>query len=167
MTLAQMTEQDFEQMATEIQRISRTATEDELYTALGKALDDLGYSVSSGASYNLVQPKMFANQGAHISMARSLDYVVNVKPMTKANAKKEGKKFWARFKAKLKSAICNDPKIKELLTGNGTFKDYLIAGIPLVLAALGLSVLNPVLLAIITAVFALIAKVGFQAYCEI
>ena len=167
MTLAQMTEQDFEQMATEIQRISRNNSDDDLYTAIGKALDDLGYAVATNRSFELIQPKMTSSAGARFSMTRSLDYVANARPAKKTDAKKEGKKFWARFRAKLQSTICNDPKIKELLTGNGTFKDYLIAGIPLVLAALGLSVLNPVLLAIIAAVFALIAKVGFQAYCEI
>jgi len=87
--------------------------------------------------------------------------------LTKANAKKEGKKFWKRFKDKLQKNICNDPKIKELLAGKGSLKDYLITGIPLVLAALGLGVLNPVTLAIIATVFALIIKVGFEAYCEI
>jgi len=167
MTLAQLTEQDFEQMALEIQRISRTSTEDELYITLGKALDDLGFAVSTNRSFELIQPKMFGSRGERISMTKSLDYVANVKPTTKVNAKKEGKKFWKRFKDKLQNTICNDPKIKELMTGNGTLKDYLIAGIPLVLAALGLGVLNPVLLAIIAAVFALISKVGFQAYCEV
>ena len=58
-------------------------------------------------------------------------------------------------------------KIKELLEGDGTLKDYLIAGIPLILAALSIAALNPLALAIIAAVFALIIKVGFQAYCEI
>ena len=110
---------------------------------------------------------MFGGANDRISMLKSYDYVANVKPVTRTNANKEGKKFWKRFKKKKKKAICNDPKIKELMTGNGTLKDYLITGIPLVLAALGLGVLNPVTLAIIAAVFALILKVGFEAYCEI
>jgi hypothetical protein len=52
------------------------------------------------------------------------------------------------------------------LEGDGTLKDYLIAGIPLILAALGIGALNPLALAIVAAVVALIVKVGFQAYCE-
>ena len=167
MTLAQLTDQDFDKMATEIQRISRNASDDDLYTALGKALDDLGYTVSSSKSFEIIHPKMFGGANDKISMLKSYDYVANVKPVTRTNANKEGKKFWKRFKDKLQKAICNDPKIKELMTGNGTLQVYLITGIPLVLAALGLGVLNPVTLAIIAAVFALILKVGFEAYCEI
>lgn len=167
LTLAQMNDQDFEKMAAEIQKISKTSTEDVLYEAIGKALDDIGFAVAADKSFSIIQPKMVNAVGEKFSMMKSLNYVTNVKPVTKLNAKKEGKKFWKRFKDKLQKAICNDPKIKELLTGNGTLKEYLIAGIPIILAAIGLSVLNPVTLAIIAAVFALIIKVGFEAYCEI
>ena len=167
MTLAQLTDQDFDKMATEIQRISKNVSEEDLYTSLGRALDDLGYAVSSSRSFEILQPKMFGGTNERVNLAKSYDYVANVRPATKAKANKEGKKFWKRFKDKLQRAICNDPKIKDLLTGQGTLKEYLITGIPLVLAALGLGVLNPVTLAIIAAVFALIVKVGFQAYCEV
>jgi hypothetical protein len=167
LTLAQMTDQDFERMASEIQSLSRNSPDDELFTAIGKGLDDLGYTVSTSRNYDLILPKMYGLAGDKVSMLKSFNYVANVKPVTKINAKKEGKKFWKRFKEKLQKAICNDPKIRELMEGEGTLKDYLKVGIPLVMAALGLAVLNPVVLAIIAAVFALIVRVGFKAYCEI
>lgn len=103
-------------------------------------------------------------------MTKSVDFVADPSPILPKDAKAEGRKFWHRFEDKLRSSICNDPKIRELLTGDGKLKDYLIAGVPLVTAALGMAALlapYAPLLAILAAVFALIAKVGFQAYCEI
>jgi hypothetical protein len=164
--LAQLTEADFEKMAQEIQEISETQTEDSLLETIGNALHDSGLTVSTANSFEILQPKAFSEATEKFSMKRSFSFVSDTTPMSTNEAKEEGRKFWQRFKDKLRSAICNDSKIKELLEGDGTLKDYLIAGIPLILAALGIGALNPLALAIVAAVVALIVKVGFQAYCE-
>lgn len=165
--LAQLTEADFEKMAQEINEISEKQSEESLLAILGNALHDSGLTVSSSNSFAILQPKMFNEGIEKFSMKKSMDFVSETDPLTPNDAEAEGRRFWQRFKDKLRAAICNDSKIKELLEGDGTLKDYLIIGIPLILAALGVAVLNPVWLAIIAAVFALIMKVGFQAYCEI
>lgn len=165
--LAQLTEQDFEKMAQEIQTISETKSENEIFELIGNALHDSGMTVSTSKTFDIIHPKMYNESLEKFSMEKSFDFVADTEPLTAEDAKEEGRNFWKRFKDKLKSAICNDSKIRDLLTGDGTLKDYLIAGVPLILAALGLGAINPLLLAIIAAVFALIVKVGFQAYCEV
>lgn len=165
--LSQMTEQDYEKMAQEINEISQTKSETELLELIGTALHDSGLTVSTSESSEIVQPKMFNENKEKFSVAKSFDFVVKSEPLTQNDAKEEGEKFWYRFKDKLQDVICTDSRIKELITGNGTLKDFIVAGIPLVLAALGLITINPVFLAIIAAVFALILKVGFKAYCEL
>lgn len=166
MNLAQMTEADFEKMALEIDEISQTNSEEELLAVLGNALHDSGLTVSSSNSFEILQPKMFNEGLEKFSMRKSMRFVSDTEPLTKPEAEAEGKRFWKRFKEKLNVAICNDVKIKELIETQGTLKDYLIAGIPLILSALSITFLNPLALAIVAAVFALIIKVGFQAYCE-
>lgn len=163
--LAQMTEQDFEKMAQEINEISEAKSESELLELIGNALHDSGFTVSTSKSSHIIQPKMFNEETERFSMAKSFNFVEDRKPFASDDAKKEGKKFWDRSKDKLQKIICNDPDIKDLILGNGTLKDLIILGIPLVLTALGLATISPVFLAIIGAVFALIVKVGFRAYC--
>lgn len=165
--LAELNEQDFEKMATEIQSVSDTNSEKQLFELLGTALHISGYTVANSNSFDIIKPKMYDEKIEKFSILKSIHYYTAKSALSKKEAEEEGKSFWLRFKDKLKIAICNDPKIKELMTGQGKLKDYLIVGIPLVLAALGVAVLNPILLAIVATVFALIVKVGFDAYCEI
>lgn len=165
--LAQLTESDFEKMAQEISEISETQSEETLLTTIGNALHDSGLTTSTSNSLEILHPKMFNESTEKFSMKKSMKFVSETDSLTPTAAQDEGRKFWRRFKDKLKAAICNDTRIKELLEGDGSLKDYLMAGIPLVLAALGIGALNPLALVIIAAVFALILKVGFQAYCEI
>jgi hypothetical protein len=165
-TLAQLSEADFEKMAQEIQEISDSQTEDSLMEIIGNALHDSGLTTSSDNSFLILQPKAFNEGIEKFSLKKSVSFVADTAPLTSVEAKEEGRRFWRRFRDKLRNAICNDSKIRELLEGDGNLKDYLIAGIPLILAALGIGVLNPLALAIIATVVALIVKVGFQAYCE-
>ena len=165
--LAQLTEEDFEKMAQEIDEINETNSEDDLLERIGNALHDSGLTVATGNNFEIIKPKMFNQNLEKFSMKASLDFVADTTPLTTEDAVEEGRRFVGRFKDKLKVVLCNDSKIRDLITGEGTLKDYLIAGVPLVVAALGLTALNPLLLAIVAAVFALIVKVGFQTYCEI
>jgi DNA-binding FrmR family transcriptional regulator len=77
--------------------------------------------------------------------------------------------FWTSFKTKAQKVICKEKVIVDFFTGEGsyTLKDALKYIIPIVIGALGLSAINPLTLAIIIGVLALIAKIGFKAYCEL
>jgi len=165
--LAQLTDQDFEKMAKEIQEISDNSSEDSLFETIGNALHDSGLTVQTNNSLEMFQVKAFNEGTEKFNLRKSVSFVDDTTALSTDQAKEEGKKFWERFKDKLQSTICNDSKIKALLDGDGTLKDYLVAGIPLILAALGMAVLNPLALAIIASVLALVVKVGFKTYCDI
>ncbi|PLX08130.1 MAG: hypothetical protein C0596_07470 [Marinilabiliales bacterium] len=165
MIIEDFTGDDFEKMAQEINEISESNTEDEILKLIGNALHDSGMTVVDNNSKGIIKPKMYNPEKEKFNIVKSLNFVADTKSLTPKDAKKEGKKFWKRFKEELQEAICSDDKIKKLMDGKGTLKEYLVVGIPMVLAALGVA-LNPIFLAIIAAVFALIIKVGFRAYCE-
>lgn len=141
--LAQLTEEDYEKMAQEIQDISESHNEESLLTIIGNALHDSGLTVSDSPTFEVLRPKAFDENVEKFSLKKSMKFVADPDPLSGDDAKEEGKKFWQRFKDKLKSAICNDSKIKELLKGDGSLKDYLLVGLPLVLSALGLGSLSP------------------------
>lgn len=73
---------------------------------------------------------MYTTAG-RISLTEAFEDVGDSTPLEKGQAVEEGRAFWKRFKEKLKNAICNDPKIQELMLGQGSLKDYLMVGIPL------------------------------------
>jgi predicted RND superfamily exporter protein len=82
-------------------------------------------------------------------------------------AEKEGKRFWNKFKNSLKTIICNNPKIQELMNGEGDLTSYLKVITLLLLAALGITLITPILLAAIAAILAIIIKIGFNTYCDV
>lgn len=165
--LTQLSEQDIEKMAQEIMEITESKSEDELFELIGNALHDSGLTVSTSESFSVIEPKMYDQHVENFNFVKSLAYVADTQPLSPHDAKQEGKKFWQRFKDKVRNIICNDPEIRKLLEGDGTLKEYLKVLIPLILTALGLAALNPILLAIVVAIIALIIKIGIKAYCEL
>ncbi|MEQ8242354.1 hypothetical protein [Fulvivirga sp.] len=162
--LAEFTEEDFENLEKDIYRLSDRSA-DDLYRIIGNGLYDLALKVSENEGESIVESSMSFSK--KLNTIAAVDYVENAESIASASASENGKGFFKRFKQRLKNAICNDEKIKKLMEGKGSLKEYLIIGIPMVLAALGMAALNPVLLAIIAATFALIVKVGWEAYCNI
>ncbi|MEL6732266.1 MAG: hypothetical protein AAFP83_14145 [Bacteroidota bacterium] len=165
--LAEVTDQQLNQMSADIAKISGELSEEELFEVIGNGLHDLRLETGIIDEMVVLQPKGYNGNLDKFNMSAAVRHVQDRNPLSKEEAKEEGKKFWGRFKEQLRLAICQDTKIKELIEGKGALKDYLLIGIPLVVATLGLTALNPVHLAIITTVFALILKVGFKAYCQI
>ncbi len=163
--IQELTGADYARMALEITTLSEENEEDDLLESIGNAMHDSGYTTATDDSEDLLQPKMFDGL-EKINLAKAVAFVDDTRALTREKARGEGKKFWKRFKEKLRIAICKDAALADLINGKGTLKQYLTVGIPLVAAALGIGVINPVLLAIIAATFALILKVGFAAYCE-
>jgi hypothetical protein len=165
--LAQLTEQDFALMADQIEQTSSNESEENLFKTLGNALHDGGYKVCSGTNYEIIEPKMFDQNTEKFNMMKSMKFVQDTSALSAYDAEKEGKKFFKRFKEKANAIICSEPKIKELINGEGTLKEYLMIGIPIVLAALSIAALNPLALTIIATIFAMIIKIGFAAYCDL
>jgi hypothetical protein len=162
LTETQLTDAYLDELATEVENLKRK-DDDELYRVIGHGLYDGGLAVSKTLSYpRFIQPRENLLKDGILSAEKSFEFVANVQPTTDAEAKKEGKSFMN----KLKKAICTDSQIQNLLTGQATVKEYLRVGIPLLLTALGATVLSPWTLGVIVAVIALILKVGYTAYCD-
>lgn len=165
--LTQLSEQDLEKMAQEITEINESKSEEELFELIGNALHDSGLTVSTSEGFEVIEPKMYDEHVERFNFVKSLAYVADTQPLSPQDAKQEGKKLWQRIKDKVRNVICNDPEVRKLLEGGGTLKEYLKVLIPLILPALGLAALNPILLAIVVAIIALIIKIGVKAYCEL
>jgi hypothetical protein len=172
---------DLEAMANDIETIS-AIDESEIFRIIGNSLFREGYSIDSSdentntiGTHDLgeikllqIKPSLIQNTDIRtISALKSVRFINQPLDHTPEDAESEGKKFWEKFKQKLKEEICSNERIREMILGNGSLKDYLLHGIPIVMVALGIAALNPVILAIIVSVFALIIKVGFQAYCDL
>lgn len=163
----QITEQEFEKIAADVESLSQR-DEDEIYQIIGSALDlseDIGEVPDN---LNFMSPRKYdpIMEKADL-MSNAMGFMSTSMLRKKRNTAKDGKKFWIKFKKKLKKAICSNKDIKKIITNQGTVKEYIKVGIPIIMAAMGISALNPAILLIIASVFALIIKVGFEVYCEI
>lgn len=179
--LLHLSEHDYENLAEEIERLSNE-NENDIFEIIGKSIESAGFAVYDPdllpafkgfanqdlGSENLLYPKMMIDKtNRRVDARAALEFVKFPISSNMIDLKQEGKNFWARFNKILKKEICTNVQIQKIMTGDGTLKEYLIIGIPIIMAALGLTALNPAMLVLITSIFALIIKVGFKTYCEI
>ncbi len=161
LNLTQLTDNDWKNLTSEIQEISKR-DENDIYTTLGNALYDLGYDVSDKVN-ELIKPKM-----SMASPKQVMQYVADTTPITADDAEEKGKKYMERVKEQLKPAICNNPSLKNLIDGVTTLENYLKVLLPAILAALGVAsiTITPVILTLAAGAIALLIKIGFDAYCS-
>lgn len=165
--LKDLTEEDYKVLAEQIETLSQQ-DENEIFKIIGNSLNREGYSVADDAEPGILQPKMMIDfPNRRIDPLKALEFANSPFKIKKVDARKTGKSFWKKFEKKIKKEICSNESIKAIITGNGTLVDYLKAGIPILLTALGITAVNPTMLAVIIAVFALIVKVGYKTYCDI
>lgn len=164
-SLTQYTKIDFEKIAQDAITLSKKS-EDELYKVMGHGLYDMGLKPSK--TKNVLFDRI-DTVGGNIRAIKAFGHVANTTALNDNQAKNKGKEFWKKFKESVKSIICSDKKILDFINGNGnlTLKDVLAYIIPIILVALGLTTLNPALLAVVVGAIAIILKSGFKAYCEI
>lgn len=76
---------------------------------------------------------------------------------------------WGSFNEKAKQIICKNRVIIDFIEGKGThtLKSTLKDIIPIIISVLGFSAINPITLAIVIGILAIIAKIGFNAYCNL
>lgn len=162
-----MSDVDYQQMADQIQSISDAKSEEELYEVIGNGLYDLGYDVAEDESDAVIAVKHEIASYGQVNLSKAFSFVADNASLTIAAASSKGRGFWDRFEKKVKHFICTNPDIQELMNGNGSLREYVKVAIGLILSALGIVALSPVALGIITAVIALIVKIGWQAYCDV
>ena len=162
--LAILENQDYEELANEVQQIASTKSEDSLYEILGNAIYDSGLEISPIGFPEATMFRIRIKNSQKFNLIKTMDFVQNSAPLTKEEAKKEGKSLFQR----IKKEICTNEKIKEFFTGESALRDYLKTIIPIILAIISSSLtLGPIGLAIAVAILALLIKVGYQAYCDI
>lgn len=162
--LQNLKEEELASMAMQIEALAAQKSEKDLYMALGNALYDSGIVLDEHGALSLDAFDFFDNK--QLNLSKSFDFVSDPTPLDKDASKTNGKKFWERFKDELRGFICENSEMKKLFEGEGTLRDYLKAAIPIIISALGWAAMGPLGLTILASVAALIAKVGFEAYCN-
>ncbi len=162
--LTTLENQDYEELAKEVQQIADTKSEDSLYEILGNAMYDSGLAVSPESFSEATTLRVSIKSNQKFNLIKAMDFVQNSTSLSKEEAKREGKSLFQRIKRE----ICTNEKIKEFFTGNNALSDYLKTVIPIILAIISSSLaLGPIGLAITVAILALLIKVGYQAYCGV
>lgn len=154
-------------MAMQIEALAAQKSEKDLYMALGNALYDSGIVLDENGAVSLDAFDYFDSEKQKLNLSKSFDFVSDPTPLDKDASKTNGKKFWERFKDELRKFICENSEMKKLFEGEGTLRDYLKVAIPIIISALGWAAMGPLGLTILASVAALIAKVGFAAYCNV
>ena len=165
--LHNLKEEELASMAMQIESLAEQKSEKDLYLALGNALYDSGIDVDANGNAELVSSKYFGTNKGRMNLNESFDFVSDATPLDSEESRSNGKKFWDRFRDELRKFICENSKIKELFEGEGNLVDFLKISIPIIISALGWAAMGPLGLTILASVAALIAKVGFTAYCNI
>lgn len=162
--LATLENQDYEELANEVQKIADTKSEDSLYAVLGNALYNSGLEVAPYDYPEAVMAITSIKSKHKVDFIKTIDFVGNAVPMAKIDAKEQGKGFFQR----IKKEICTNEKIREFFTGKSALADHLKIIIPIILGLISSSLaLGPIGLAIVITILALILKVGYQTYCDI
>lgn len=163
-TFNQLSESELQEMATQIEVLKDSEPQD-LYRVLGNALHDSGLTTSQTNDSTVLTDKIVSSQKAFNVMA-AVDFVADTTALSRAEAETEGESFSKRFQEKLRIAICTDDSVVSVFGHEGSIKDFIKASIPIVVTTLGISVLSPLALVIISTALALLVKAGFATYCD-
>ena len=161
----QYSKQDIKNIAQTAIKLSKKS-EEELFIVIGHGLNDLGLKPSKR---NKILYERVDTIGGNIRAIKAFGFVENTKALNSIEAKKRGREFSNKFNEIVKSIICSNKKVNDFINGNGNLKleDVLSYLIPLIIAALGLTAINPTLLAVIIGAIGILLKIGFAAYCKI
>lgn len=186
-TIEDFTMEDFSRIADKAIRLNKTTSEDELYQMLGSNLSKLTVPQNKSLPYVEVRSSglgqrhisgtdtMGLQWGSHKELfhvpgsgGRRTTRVLSI-PARVPAVPADGKEFFEKFRHTIGKVICNSSTIIDFIKGNGsyTIKDLLVAIIPIIFTAIGIVVLNSVMISIIAGILALIIKSGFQSYCSI
>ena len=73
--LTQLSENDYQNMAAEIQDISETKSDNELFQIIGNSLHNSGLDVSISNTFSTIQPKVFDHVKKALSFYKAIDLV--------------------------------------------------------------------------------------------
>lgn len=164
----ELTEQQYAEIESQVNNIvgNNSKSTNELYSIIGK-----GLYYSNDVELN---PRGMANLFSKTGMDHTwltthnaIKLLSETPSISRESAIESGKDFWERLKEKIQHEICTNKTIQDFFLGSSTLSGALKVIIPIILAAIGISIINPLILAAIAAVIALIIKIGYKAYCNI
>lgn len=128
--------------------------------------DVLNKLYSEQTKEGVLEEKNLADLDFNTLLAQSDGYFQSTVPFTEEGIFGD---FWKKFNEKAKQIICKSQVIIDFINNDGKLKikDALKYIIPLIVSALGFTALSPLALAIVVGILALIAKIGFNAYCDL
>jgi len=157
--MVELNDKNLDKMASEIEALCESRSEDELCEMIGNVLYDEGLAIAETDDLMLVSA-MYDAKKEDFSITKIADYVMDTKPIKKGKAKKEGK----IFRDKLKKMICTNETIVKYFSKGGDLKE----GIKFILEILKKTIpISQITLVVIAAAIALILKVGINKYCGI
>lgn len=155
-----ISEKELRQIEKEVRKASKTSTEQDLELIIGSSL----YLSSDNYKHEIV-PLLESNR--NFSFGNASGSLSDLPDISEAELQSRGRKYWRKFKKNLRETICNDSDIVKLMSGDGSLREYLKVGIPLILALLGMTALNPIATMIVIATFGIIIRSGFKTYCDV
>lgn len=164
----ELTEEQYDLITKEVEDITKNNSKSvaELYATIGNSIHYTSeYSLAHESSKNLLE-KNSTNQPI-ITLSKMMSLLSASPALTLAAATEGGGNFWQRIKEKIRNFVCSSEIIKKFFEGGGTLKDAIKTLVPIIISALGISAINPLILAAIVAIISLIIKEGYMKFCEI
>lgn len=166
-------EEELNEIADFVEGELTSISEDEAYDALANGLYDLGYEIENENEEDEDEAiEKFMNPidtGGHALLGSPKAFInlQNRAELSGLVRNRRGKRFFAKLRRKVKAAICNRESIAEWFQNlvGSSFKDFIKNVIPIILAAIGLSI-NPIVTGIIIAAVILIIKTGYDSFCN-
>lgn len=163
-----LSEEQIEQIINEVEDITLNngKSVEELYAVIGNSIHySSDFRLAQSSSKSLLE-KIDTTQPT-ITLAKAMSLLSGSSSLTHAAAIEGGSNLWGRIKDKVKKIVCSNEIIKKFFTQGGSLKDAVKTLIPIIIGALGISAINPFLLAAIVAIISLIIKEGYSRFCEI
>jgi hypothetical protein len=163
-----LTDDQIDQITQEVEDITQNNSKsvEELYATIGNSIHySSNYKLAHESSKNLLEA--VANKQSTITISKAVNLLSGSPSLTYDAAVEGGENFWQRMKNKIKEFVCSSEIIRKFFEEGGTLKDAIKTLIPAIIAALGLSAANPLLLAAIVAIISLLIKEGYSKFCDI
>jgi hypothetical protein len=166
--IIQLTEKQYADVESQVNYIvaNNSKSLDEIYSALGRSIYfckdlELGYINNNKLFIKTPSDNDF------LTAKNALDLLSDHQSINKDAAIEGGKRYFARLKENIKKEICTNDTIRDFFTGETALDKALRIIIPIILTALGITIMNPFIMAAIIAILVILLKVGYTTFCEI
>jgi len=166
--IPKLTDAQIDEITKEVEDITLNNSKSvaELYATIGNSIH-YSSDVRLAHEFSKTLLEKIPTSQSTISIPKAMSLLSGSSSLTLKAAVEGGGNFWQRIKDKIKKVVCSNEVIKKFFTGDGSLKEAVTTLIPIILSALGLSALNPLLLAALVAIIALLIKEGYSKFCQL